>query len=663
MYIFSEINPLFLIIVLVLWGLGGWLIVSRLFSIEPQERGLVGLGVGVIVANWLANLLGHFLSPQVAFWGSAVLVLTIGAALAWPIRRDLCPPGSIQPLQWGIFLGLFFLFTVIGRGLGIFDDYQNLPPVSTLAAGDIPPHTAFDPRLRFGYHYFQLLLGAQFVRMLDTGPWVALDVARGLLIALTLSLTGLLAWRMTGSKLVALLSGFFAAFAGGARWILLLLPASLLNQLSNSINLIGSGAVSGPDLATVLYKAWKIEGSGPVPFPFVYGSGLDPSISMAHTGFGASAIVIGLLLLFLVERRQHFGANAILVVLLASLALANEVTFGFLYIGLAFAGLAWVMYKRTLRFPRELWGWVIILALGGIVSLFQGGMMTELARGAFERMTTGSDNTLYKVGFSLAPPAVLSAHLGELPLTNPLYWPAILAETGLAVLALPWIFGFFLREAREERWLTAAWAASIIPSMLIVFFDYTGNAGPTAISRMVAHFGLVTKLYAVPLLWLWAREKSDEIQGGLLAWGAASVFSGVALFGIQLQAAPTPIYGEFLTHLDAQFFQKYWDITEKDSMVFDENYLRGITITGRPAIAALNFGTVLPEWEALAIRPDPYDLKAAGYDYLLYDRKFGELHSELINQPCVKLVAEVTEQNDAGKTTDYRRLVKISTCQ
>ena len=674
MYLVTELNPLYFVIILSIWALGGWLIAARLFKLAARERGLLGLGLGVILSNWSANWLARFLPPLAAFWASALLILGIGLTLAWflqPKERrtprqvvsELFPPESLQLRQWIVFGIIFFVFTLIGRGLGIFDDYQNLPPVSTMAAGDIPPHTAFDPRLRFGYHYFQLLLAAQFVNLLQTGPWVALDLARGLAISLTIMLTGLLAFRLTASKLAAALSALFFTFAGGARWILLLLPAALLNRLSSSITLIGSGADSGPNLAITLYKAWKIEGGGPTPFPFLYGSGLDPSLSMAHTGFGSSAILIVLLLLLLVENRQSRWANPVLVILLASMALANEVTFAFLYVGLAFAFLLWAWMKRSLRLPAPLWGWVAVLAAAGLLSLLQGGMLTELTFGVIERATSGSESTLYRVGFALAAPAVLSAHLGELSLLNPLHWFAILAETGLAIFALPWVLRYWRDETSSARWISAAWLASSIPSLLVVFFDYTGNAGPTAISRMIAHFGLVAKMYAVPLLWRWASQKSDDVKIGLVVWGLATCLSGLALFGVQMQAMPNPIYAEFLEDLDAKMYQKYWNTFAPDTMVFDENYLRGITVSGRPAIAALNFGATLPEWDVLAAKPAPRLLKAAGYDYIYHDLKFANRYGALLQDSCVKLIGELEEKNKNGEVVDIRRILQITDCE
>lgn len=675
MYLFSEISPLPFLLILSLWALGGWLLTARLFKVAPHERGLLGLGLGIILANWAANWLARILPPLAAFWLSALILLALGLTAAWfltpkanrtprLILADLFPSESLQLRQWILFGIVFLLFTLIGRGLGIFDDYQNLPPVSTMAAGDIPPQTAFDPRLRFGYHYFQLLLAAQFVNLIETAPWVALDIARGLAISLTILLTGLLAFRITGNKIAATLAAVFFTFAGGARWILLFLPATILNRVSDSVQMIGSGADSGPSLAIALYKNWRIEGAGPVPFPFLYGSGIDPSLSMSHTGFGSSAILIALLVLLLAENRHNRWANPVLAVLLASMALANEVTFGFLYLGLGFAFLLWAWQNRSLRFKPELWGWLGVLFAGGLLSLVQGGMMTELTFSAIERATVGQANSLYKVGFGLVPPTVLSAHLGWLSLLNPLHWPPILAELGLGILALPWVFAYLRREIRAERWISAAWLASTIPSILIVFVEYTGNAGPTALSRMLAHFGLVANIFAVPLLWNWAREKSQEIQATLMVWGLATCLSGFALFGVQIQAMPNPIYAPFLEYLDDQMFRKYWNIIEPDTMVFDHNYLRGITITGRPAIAALNFGTTLPEWDDLAENPDPYRLKAAGYDYIYHDLRFEKRYELLLQHACIQIIGETeNRRSNDNFLVDRRRLLDISQCE
>jgi hypothetical protein len=692
MYLFSELNFIPLFLLLATWAFGGWLITARVFDLPARERGLVSLGIGLVLGTWLANWLARFMPTPLAFWGAALLTVAFGAALAWPLKRDLFPKEAFQPGQWLLFFVFVFVFTLIGRGFGFFDDHQNLPPVSIMATGDIPPHFAYNPTLNFGYHYFLLLVASQFVRLASAGPWAALDLARALTLALTLAYGGFLAYRITntcppeghrdrcggrcqGSRIAESLSITFMAFAGGARWLFLLLPISLQRQLSSSIELIGSGADTGPNLITAIYKYWKIEGLGPLPFPFMFGSGLDASLSMFHNGWGTSAIAMVLLIILLTP---HFSQSSAedgtttsgnwrgyipIVILLASIALANEVTFAFLYIGLAFAALAWVVQKRSLRLPRSLWTWVLVMFLGGLIALMQGGMFTEIARGWLQRQVSGSaGSTYFQVSFALGAPAVLSAHLGLLSLLNPLQWVAILGETGLAVFALPIVLKQLGPFSRDENWFEAAWIGSIIISLLMVFVQYTGNAGPTAASRMLAHFLTVIAIYAVPLVWLWVEKRGENIKTAALAWGLATIFSGLSLFGYQLAAMPNPVYAIYLDQLDGQMFTRQWDRLAPNTMVFDPVYPRAATIFGRPTRSSITMGENLPEWTSLAANPDPYHLKAAGYDYLYVDLRYFSKYSGVIQKPCVKQVDQVDDKND-NKLVDSRYLFQLSDCR
>jgi hypothetical protein len=675
MYLLSELNLLPALLLLALWTLGGWLITARTFNLPARERGLVSVGVGLVTGTWLANWLARFVPAGAAFWGAALLTVVIGLAMAWPLKRDIFPKEAFQPGPWILFIVFVIVFTLIGRGFAFFDDHQNLAPVSIMATGDIPPHFSYNPDLRFGYHYFLLLVAAQFVRLAGAGPWTALDLARGLTLALTLAYGGLVALRITRSKLAQSLSMVFMAFAGGARWLFLLLPISLQHQLSSGVQLIGSGADTGPNLITAIYKYWKIEGLGPLPFPFMFGSGLDPSFSMFHNGWGTSAITMVLLLMLLAgsqwlhadesepqipDRLRRFGYLPI-VILLASLALANEVTFAFLYFGLAFAALAWIIQKRSLRLPRSLWLWVGLMFVGGVLALVQGGMFTEVTRGWLERQTSSADSTYFRVGFALGLPTVLSAHLGYLSMLNPLQWVAILGETGLAVFALPIVLKQLPAFSRDENWLEAAWIGSIIVSLLMVFVQYTGNAGPTAASRMQAHFLTVVKIYAVPLLWVWARERSENIKTAVFAWGLATIFSGISLFGLQMAAMPNPVYAIYLNQLDAQMFTRQWDKLAPHTMVFDPTYPRAATIFGRPIRSSKTMGETLPEWNLLDTNPDPYKLKAAGYDYLYVDLKYLNKYAGVIKQDCARLVDKV-EDKHGSNLVDARYLFRVTEC-
>ena len=666
MYLFNELNFIPLLLLLALWALGGWLMVAAAFDLDPAERIWAGMGVGLTVGTSLANVLARFLPSGPAFWLAGVLTFVIGLALAWRTKlwRGLTFWKIAQPGRWAFFIVAVFALTLIGRGLGIFDDYQNLPQVPSMALGDIPPHFAFDPRLIWSYHYFLLLVAAQFERLAAAPPWTALDLARGLTLALTLALGGTLAWRLTRSQVAAALSVALMFFAGGARWILLLLPARLFAATSASVTLIGSGADTGPNLGLALYKYWQIEGLGPLPFPFVYGSGLDPSLAMAHAGYGASMVMLALLLVLLANRARGWVAQTLLAVLLGALALANEVTFSFLYAGLILVVLFWMFKNRSLHLPSSLWRFAPAFILGGLLALIQGGIFTGVLAGWIGRLTGSQAEALYRVSFALRPPTVLSAHLGDLSLLNPLHWPVILAETGLLVFALPWVVRYGLGLIRDEKWLEAAWVFSMLPSLLTIFVAYTGNAGPTALSRMTAHFLMVLKLYAAPLLWLWVRERSETLKIALLGWGLATCLSGLSLFSLQIAAMPKPIYAEHISNLDAQIYDKHWGTLAPDALVFDPDPVRATITLGLHAISSNNYGPPsYSDYVALMADPDPYRINAAGYRYVYFDLPYWRKYAARFEHACVIKLDALEEAGADGKRSDLRWLLDVSGCK
>lgn len=664
MYLFSEFALLPLILLLALWAVGGYLIATR-FNLPAHERGLIGAGIGLTLSALLANLIGRILPTTVAFWLAGILTLAIGVALAAPIQRMTFPRETFQPNQWISFLLVAFFLTLIGRGLGIFDDYQNLPQISSMALGDIPPHFVYDPRLLWSYHYFLLLVAAQFTRLTDAGPWAALDLARGLVLALTLFYAGFLAQRFTGNRLAGTLSALCLFLVGGARWILLLLPASVLHQISDSVTLIGSGAETGANLILALYKYWKIQGLGPLPFPFLYGSGLDPSMTMAHSGFGASAVMLVLLVLLLVGKARGWIEQTVLAILFAALALANEVTFAMFYAGLIFVVIFRVISNRSLKLPASLWSYAPALIGGGILALLQGGIFTGVLLGFFAPAGGAeAGEALYKVSFSLRLPTVLSAHIGTLSLFNPLHWVVILAEAGLVIFALPWVVKYGWKFVQEEKWLEAAWIFSMLPSLLTIFVEYTGNAGPTALSRLTAHFLVVLKIYAVPLLWMWALEKSETFRNLLVGWGLAAAMSGIALFSLQITAMPNPVYGEFLSRLDVQMYEKHWGTLETDALAFDPDPTRATTILGLHSLSGNNYGPPsYPEWIAMSENPDPFGLNQAGFRYLYLDLPYWRNYADHFSESCVSILDDMQETDASGKVIDQRVLLDVEECK
>ncbi len=487
---------------------------------------MVGFSIGLVLEVWLANWLAQIVSVPLAFWMASAGVLVAGIASQAAEGNWKMP--TFQPWTWLTLAALVLLFTAIGRGLGIFDDYQNLPTVSLLATGDVPPHFALDPSLRFGYHYLLLLLAAQLMRLGDMLPWSALDLARGLSLALPLVLGAHWAYRLTRRWLAACMSAVVLALAGGARWLLLLLPASWLTRASSEVRLIGSASTSAPNLAQAMISAWKIDGGGPIPFPFAFYSGINQPYIMLYTGIAGSGILILLLLLLTATRWRNRGAPIVTVALMAALAMANEVAFLLLGIGIILTGFAAAARLVKWRKSRGLLTWLTISLAAFVIAALQGGMVTEIVRSASSQVaavTSYFDPTPSPVW----PPALVSAHLGALSLARP--WQLLLAflEIGPIVLVTPAVLTRGWRSIRRGRWLEAGIIASsvgLLGAMLLSFRGPLFTAGP----RLLSGWLFACNLYFVPLMWSWASPTSgcrshrgDCRWCDWLSWGSGVV--------------------------------------------------------------------------------------------------------------------------------------------
>lgn len=666
MYLLSELEILPLLALLFLWGTGGWLMTLRWFDLESHERGFLGFGIGLIFANWMGNLFVRLLPMSIVFWVSGALTVAMGIVSAWPLSRELVRlPSKGQWLRWLLFIAAVFLFTLVGRGLGMFDDHHNLPTVSLMATGDIPPHLPGAPDVGYGYHYFLMLLGVQFMRIASAPPWTALDLARGLTLSLAIVFVGLLAWRLTRNHMVAGLAAAFYTFASGTRWLLLFLPATLLKKISSSITLLGSARDTAPDFFQALSEPWQALGSGPIPFPFVYTNGIHNLSVMAHYGYGVSAGLIMLLLILIAGSQTTWKTGIVFVALISSLALANEVDFVILYFGIALVGVVWVIQNKTLRPPRSAWFWIVIILLAGITALAQGGFITDFLRSRLQPGASPADS-YFTVRFLITPPAIIAAHLGKMSLFNPYQLLVAVFELGPIVLAFPLVLIWGYKALREEKWLQAALAAATIPSLLSIFIEYSGNADLTATARLLSIMLFMCKILWIPLVWLWLRSQPEwkhTLAHGLIA---AAMFSGVVLFAIQLVGVPRPVYGYFLTDMDARFYERYWDrLSPASAWVLDPDASRAHTVFGRQADALVRWGVYTPEYQALLEDPDPYQLNSAGYQYIYADKEYWKEYGAQLNQPCVKIIETVegVKESAAGSAPDYRQLADISACK
>jgi len=657
--------------------LGGQWMVRAAFKLRDNEEGVVGFAVGLAIQIWLANLLEQFLPPDAAFWAAPVLVLLIGLGMNAAQLRTPRELFRIRIVIWHwLAVGLLaYVFTIIGFGLAIFDDYQNLPMVSQLAAGENPPRFVLDPDVNFGYHHFLLLFAAQVMRLADMFPWTALDVSRGLVFGVSVVLTGIWVQRLIRSAIAGVLGGMFGMFSSGTRWLLLLLPPAWVERISGQVTLIGSSAQSVGTLANGLVNPWSIEGTGPILFPWAYLNGIAYPSVMIHNGTGHIGALMTMPILLTHNRWRGWRGWLVTTILLASTALVGEV-------GVVIGALSWgaltVIYlwqhrreRNLLRtplrdwLPGSLWGWLLALGVSYVVIMFQGGLFTATLTGMLARLFgTQAGEAYFSLDFALIfPPATVSSHLGVLSIGNFSQLVALLAEMGPFLLVYPLIIVWGIKAYRNRRWYEVSLVLAAVISLLTIFVQYTGNAGISASARLFGGFAGLARTWCFVLFWMWAEKRSAAIKGVLSSLALVAVMGGFVLFGIELIAAQKPVRSTFITDLDARMMDRHWNQLEENVLIFDNVPYRAPTLFARPTDAGITWYENKPEWEALQENFSPQALRAYGFDYAYISDSFMDeltpAQQETLQDACVVVVDEVT----AKRTPEYRRLLDIRGCE
>lgn len=657
------------ILLCALWAVGGFLIASHSFHLKHRERLIAGLATGFLLFIVLSNLLAQLLPLTAAYWSSAGIIFLTGLLLALLTKKH-----SLLNLKtnsgWPhlIVLGLvIFGFTLILRGLAIFDDYYHLPMISVMATGDIPPHFYLDPTLHLPYHYGLQVFAASMVRLGGFFPWSAWDISRAIVFGFTVVLAWLWIRRLTRSSLPAYLGSGLLIFGGGARWLLLLVPTPLLARMGANLNMDLSGIAAGGNLVADLANRWPMDGGGPFPFPYAFASGIFEPLNMQLGATGAMwEMTILLLLLIWKSRTYSLVGSLIIGLLLASLALSSENVYALVVAGmvivLALDLLRCLRLHRPDKFrPLKTWG--IPLAVSIILALFQGGYIT----GGFMNVLASLTGHNYPMvttdfqGFSLRwPPAVPSGHFGPLSLFDPGQIVILLAEAGLALILLPVAIIYWLGKLRRSDHLPQALAAGSVLSLLFpVFFRYGLDFD---ITRLVGASLWLSFALAFPVLWLWLinARSGFRIAAGV-GYGVA-IFAGLVMLSVELIAIPAPQTTYYLKFREGDFAKLYWNRLEKDVQILDSYPERAVLLFGRASFAAEDVYKRSPAWEALIANPDPTRVASAGYSYVYMDQNWLQsLPPELqaaYAQPCVQLVAEKQLANDQD-----RKLFNVQECK
>ena len=650
------------------WAMGGWLLVTHAFRLRRLERIICGLGVGFLLFISFSNLYAHFLDITIAYWGSALTILLVGIACAWLSKlhpwlekRDLIAVPMVL-----VLIGLVVLFTFILKGEAIFDEYLHLPLISTMASGDIPPHFYLNPAFYFAYHYGIQVFAASLVYLADFFPWSAWDISRALAIAFTLVLGWLWGRRVTRSNIAGWLGTILFTFGGGSRWLLLLLPAPWLNWVSQSVNLVGTGLDTAPTLVAALYSPWLIEGGGPVPFPFAFHNGIFIPVFFNLGSTGAMPYMTILLLLLLLPRGR-FSITGLITwsILFATLALSAEHLFAVIWVGITLvAGISLIFHKRLFKsFPKGTFlQWGIILSLAALLSLVQGGFITEISRNLIASISGAASQSYNVRGFSIRwPPGLLSAHLGVLSILIPGQLITLLAELGLALILIPVIFTRVKKWLYRRDWFSSGLAISAALSLAFpLFFQYEVDR---SITRMPATALWTCLVLGFPILWMAFPRVKTITCLGMVAGYVIIILAGAVIFRTQLYSIPNLEYTYYIDELDASYSADYWNELPTNAQVLDRIPSRSVTLFGRITRAHAGIYDPQPDWEALIVNPIPTQIAAAGYDYVYMDRVWWDsltsTNQSNFQQPCIDIIDE--REQTGG--TDYRLLVDVSACK
>lgn len=619
----ENINNLIMLILWTLpWFLGGYWIVKAAFRLQPLEQIFLGLSAGLFLLVVLSSILAHIIPFFFTTWLVSGLIGLTGAIIG--LRKGVL--SFPKPAwSWLIFLFLGWFAYSMARGLAIFDDFAHLPTVSLIAAGYFPPRFAFNPSMPYGYHHFLLLFSAQLMRIAGWEPWIALDAGRALSFALAVILGGLWGVRVTGQKAGAVINGLILTFVSGTLWLLFLIPYSWLEQISKFIVLLGSGIATGDSLAEAMLNNWAIEGGPPIDYPFAFVNGLIQPGILAYNGVNGlmSFAVIFFFLLTARRWKTPLLAGTISAITLAGAHLISEAE---LPLGLAAIGFITVMFwvkEGKIVLPKSLRGWWGVILGSLILAFLQGGTWAELC----QRFVLGSSVESYlthTVGFEVSlKPAIVSGHLGVLPLTQIPSLIVALIEIGPLLLAFPFVLVWGYKAFRAKRWYEAILIGQAFLSLAMLWVHYTGSLGVRNSSRLFL-FLPITLATSAPIIFRWVKRRSSWLQTITISFSALALLGGVVIFAFQLSAVGNPVTSYFMSGLDEKMYKSKWNELPRDALIFDRMPSRAPTVFGRFTYTGNTWYLFKPEWKELVSDPDPYKLRDAGFTHAYLDKKLWE---------------------------------------
>jgi hypothetical protein len=657
----SQLLIMLWLFVCLLWTLGGYFLVYRFFNLDPGESLITGFGVGMVSYLFLSNFTARFFEPIVGYTLPGVLIFAAGYLSVYKNIPRTFSKGQLW--QWILIIAgisLIAFFFLISRGISLYDEYRNLPIISQMGIGIIPP--TYESQGPMGVHYGFQLFCASLMTIGGFFSWSAFDLGKSIVWGYNIIMVVLIAQRYLRVWWKSVLTGIIFVFAGGTRYLLFLLPSSWMNQIDKLIDLRGTSSQMAGPFSTALHMPWTIDGGPPGSYIFGFMNGIYPNYVIAHAGTGTLSITIFFLFWLLVQRERSKWSIAIYTILLSAWALTWESSYGLFGLGIGLTGIYFLICRRDLLKNYFYNSFLPALLSVPIVS-FEGGVFTDRLGSLIVSavQTGGSLGYTSKdfLGFSLRLPiAVLSSHLGNLTLTEPFLILVAVAELGLVVLFLPWISAFLYRRFRGGEliagiFLSSTWLGFLIPC----FIGFTLDRD---ITRLTAYaIGAWIIVLSIDVL---SRKKWSifQISGGLVL--AIMCIGGIENLYRELPAISTPLNSYYVRDLDVEVSSEFWGKLPKTCKIFDPAGFRALIITGCTTdITYRNSYDILPQWQELNADPSPSKLHEAGYDYVYFDLKNWERLTpntrDQYKTKCVVLLKKIQVAEQA------RRLFQINNCK